>query len=185
MLCEDVLIEVGSCVAWDNLCGKDAPWSRQVVHAHNRVSGGWSSTQLPLLRGFPPLWAQQHKVTKTASSCGTITCVFPQRALWREWKGHVPSLFVTVSDIQIAQVETAGTVNLGYILVSKQQPEYPAYTQKQARTRQVKKGMKPSCKHFLSGREHFLNPGATESFLILHQTSPDSLFLSFPITLSL
>lgn len=35
--------------------------------------------------------------------------------------------------------------------------------QGRAQTCQVKKGMSPSCKHFLSGREHFLNPGTTTS----------------------
>lgn len=32
-----------------------------------------------------------------------------------------------------------------------------------APTCQAKQAMSPSCKHFLSGRKHFLNPGATTS----------------------
>lgn len=35
--------------------------------------------------------------------------------------------------------------------------------QGRARTCQAKQAMSPSCKHFLSGRKHFLNPGATTS----------------------
>lgn len=70
------------------------------------------------------------------------------------------------------------------VLGSKQQPKHPAYTEGQVQTCQVKKGMSPSCKHFLSGREHFLNPGATKPFLIFHQTTADSGFLSSPTSLS-
>lgn len=36
-------------------------------------------------------------------------------------------------------------------------------SQGRAQTCQVKKGTSPTCKHFLSGREHFLNPGTTTS----------------------
>lgn len=91
---------------------------------------------------------------------------------------------VTISDIQIARVKTDENINPGDILASKQQPEYPAYTEGRVQTCQVKKGMSPSCKHFLSGREHFLNPGATTPFLIFHQTTADSGFLSLLTFLS-
>lgn len=102
-----------------------------------------------------------------------------------QWSNsYVPSPFVTISNIQIAQTETSQNINLDYILASKQQLEYPAYTQGRAQTCQVKKGMSPSCKHFLSGREHFLNPGATKPFLISPQTTADSGFPSLPTFLS-
>lgn len=101
------------------------------------------------------------------------------------WSMQQLSLFVTISDMQIARVAIVEGINPGYILASVQQPDSPAYTEGQVQTCQVKKGMSPSCKHFLSGREHFLNPGATKPFLILHQTTADSDLLSFPITLSL
>lgn len=94
---------------------------------------------------------------------------------------YVPSQFVTISDIQGARVKTTENINPGNILASEQQP---AYTEGRAQTCQVKKGMSPSCKHFLSGREHFLNPGATKLFLIFHQTTADSSFLSIPRLLS-
>lgn len=75
-------------------------------------------------------------------------------------------------------------LNPGYILACERQPpQYPACTEGRAQTCQVKKGMSPSCKHFLSGREHFLNPGATKPFLIFStkQLQIAALFLS-PIT---
>lgn len=82
-----------------------------------------------------------------------------------------PSTFAT--SIQTLQFQTAMCVNLGYMSASKQQPGYPASTEGRVQTCQVKKGMSPSCKHFLSGRERFLNPGATKPFLFLIQTTAD------------
>lgn len=51
-------------------------------------------------------------------------------------------------------------------------------SQGRARTCQVKKGMSPSCKHFLSGREHFLNPGTTTSVAYSPANSRQWLSLS-------
>lgn len=47
-----------------------------------------------------------------------------------------------------------------------------------AQTCQAKKGMSPSCKHFLSGREHFLNPGTTTSVAYSPANSRQWLSLS-------
>lgn len=53
-------------------------------------------------------------------------------------------------------------------------------SQGRARTCQVKKGMSPSCKHFLPGREHFLNPGTTTSVASSPANSRQWLSLSAP-----
>lgn len=57
-------------------------------------------------------------------------------------------------------------------------------SQGRARTCQVKKGMSPSCKHFLSGREHFLNPEATTSFAYFPANSRPWLSFSTHISIT-
>lgn len=81
-------------------------------------------------------------------------------------------------------VKTAGSVNTEYIFIKRatSQNSRPARKEGQAETCQVKKGMSPSCKHFLSGREHFLNPGATKPFCIFYCRQWFALYSSYKKT---
>lgn len=159
--CEDVLIEAGSSVASDNLPVVRMHWGPCTSPAlTKRASAGWSLAALPLLRGFPPLRAGQKQAAEAQEGgWGTITA----SALGGACNSYVP---INICHYSRHPDCSCRNLNPGYILACERQPQYPAYTEGRAQTCQVKKGMSPSCKHFLSGREHFLNPGATKPFLI-------------------
>lgn len=174
------MIEAGSSVASDNLpVGEDALRSLHVAYADKKGERGVEPRSAAIATWLPtsPGWIEAG--CRGSGGGGGV------RNNHRSALGGACNSYVPVNICHYFRHPDCSCRNLnpGYILACERQPQYPACTEGRAQTCQVKKGMSPSCKHFLSGREHFLNPGATKPFLIFStkQLQIAALFLS-PIT---
>lgn len=160
--CEDNLIEAGSSVTSNSLC---------VVRMHQSLC---TSLWLTIERAHRveshttaiAMWLPTSKMTTAPSERGWI-CINGQSVNHNEPSvEHAKLWLISVCHnlIHLDCHAKAGIINPGCILASSQDTQR---AQKKGKFRLVKLrwGMSPSCKHFLSGREHFLNPGATKPCL--------------------
>lgn len=134
------------------------PWVNEALRV--RHLAGWSPKLLPLSHGAKP-WLEVFFEEGWGAICKLRELTEP---LGRAGSSEVLSPFPAIPTAPqsfVSKQRRRRSTNFSKQV--SEQPEYPAYGERQAHTCQVKKGMSPSCKHFLPGREHFLNPGATRA----------------------